>query len=74
MDQHLAAKTCPECGSGEYTFRSRKKVVPEPGQEGPAPCGPLLFMTEGAAGLESRYPLRIIRTIRNMPAEQGICE
>ncbi len=34
MDQHLAARTCPECGSGDYTFRSRKKTVPEPGQEG----------------------------------------
>ena len=34
MDQHLAAKTCPQCGSGDYTFRSRKKVAPEPGQEG----------------------------------------
>ena len=27
-------KTCPACGSGEYTFRSRKKVaaVPEKGE------------------------------------------
>jgi hypothetical protein len=29
-----AAKACPECGSGDYQFRSRKKVAPEPGQQG----------------------------------------
>jgi hypothetical protein len=34
MDQPLAAKTCPQCGSGNYAFRSRKKVGPEPGQQG----------------------------------------
>jgi DNA-directed RNA polymerase subunit M/transcription elongation factor TFIIS len=27
-------KTCPACGSGNYIFRSRKKITPEPGQEG----------------------------------------
>jgi transposase-like protein len=29
-------KTCPACGSPNYTFRSRKKIAPEPGQEGEA--------------------------------------
>jgi transposase-like protein len=28
-------KTCPKCGSGDYAFRSRKKIPSEPGQEGP---------------------------------------
>jgi transposase-like protein len=27
------AKTCPQCGSGDYTFRSRKKIEPAEGQE-----------------------------------------
>jgi hypothetical protein len=30
-----ASKSCPKCGSADYTFRSRKKVAPEPGQQGP---------------------------------------
>jgi hypothetical protein len=25
-------RSCPKCGSGEYPFRSRKKIVSEPGQ------------------------------------------
>ena len=28
-------KTCPKCGSGDYEFRSRKKLPPEAGEEGP---------------------------------------
>lgn len=33
MDLNLAAnRACPKCGSGEYAFRGRKKVGPEPGQ------------------------------------------
>jgi transposase-like protein len=30
----IPSRTCPECGSGDYTFRSRKKVaaVPEKGE------------------------------------------
>jgi transposase-like protein len=33
MDQTFTtAKSCPKCSSAEYMFRSRKKVVPEPGQ------------------------------------------
>jgi DNA-directed RNA polymerase subunit M/transcription elongation factor TFIIS len=31
MDQ--PAKTCPKCGSGEYMFRSRKKIEAADGQE-----------------------------------------
>ena len=27
------AKTCPKCGSGDYTFRSRKKIEAAEGQE-----------------------------------------
>lgn len=27
------AKTCPQCGSGDYAFRSRKKVADESGTE-----------------------------------------
>jgi transposase-like protein len=34
MDEAAGKRTCPACGSGDYTFRSRKKVTPEPGQEG----------------------------------------
>ncbi len=30
--QPLANRTCPECGSGDYAFRSRKKIEPEPGR------------------------------------------
>jgi DNA-directed RNA polymerase subunit M/transcription elongation factor TFIIS len=31
MDQQSTpTKTCPKCGSNEYTFRSRKKVEPDP--------------------------------------------
>ena len=31
MDQSLsAAKSCPECGSTDYVFRSRKKVPANP--------------------------------------------
>jgi hypothetical protein len=26
IDQQQPAKTCPKCGSGDYQFRSRKKV------------------------------------------------
>ena len=26
-------RTCPACGSGEYAFRSRKKIEPKNGQE-----------------------------------------
>jgi hypothetical protein len=35
MDNRLAAnRTCPACGSAAYPFRGRKKITPEPGQEG----------------------------------------
>ena len=34
MDEIAGKRTCPACGGGDYTFRSRKKVTPEPGQEG----------------------------------------
>jgi DNA-directed RNA polymerase subunit M/transcription elongation factor TFIIS len=27
-------RACPKCGSGNYAFRFRKKIAPEPGQEG----------------------------------------
>jgi DNA-directed RNA polymerase subunit M/transcription elongation factor TFIIS len=27
------AKACPKCGSGEYTFRGRKKIEPTEDQE-----------------------------------------
>ena len=27
------AKTCPQCGSGDYTFRSRKRIEPAEGRE-----------------------------------------
>jgi transposase-like protein len=27
------AKTCPQCGSGDYTFRSRKKIEQAEGRE-----------------------------------------
>ena len=27
------ARTCPKCGSGDYMFRSRKKIEPVNGQE-----------------------------------------
>jgi transposase-like protein len=27
------AKTCPKCGSGDYRFRSRKKIETAEGQE-----------------------------------------
>ncbi len=27
-----ANRTCPECGSPDYSFRSRKKIEPGPGQ------------------------------------------
>jgi DNA-directed RNA polymerase subunit M/transcription elongation factor TFIIS len=30
--QEPATKSCPKCGSGEYTFRGRKKIAAEPGQ------------------------------------------
>lgn len=33
MDQFVnPARTCPDCGSGDYQFRSRKKVAAEGGQ------------------------------------------
>jgi hypothetical protein len=35
MNQNVTPrKTCPACGSSDYAFRSRKKITPEPGQEG----------------------------------------
>ncbi len=35
MDQPAKPnRTCPVCGSSDYTFRSRKKVSPKPGEEG----------------------------------------
>jgi transposase-like protein len=32
MDQPATGRTCPSCGSGDYTFRSRKKIPPTDGQ------------------------------------------
>ena len=32
MDQPATSRTCPACGSGAYTFRSRKKIVAEKGE------------------------------------------
>jgi hypothetical protein len=31
MDRPPATRTCPECSSSSYSFRSRKKIDPEPG-------------------------------------------
>ena len=28
-------RCCPKCGSDNYTFRFRRKITPEPGQEEP---------------------------------------
>ena len=28
-------RSCPFCGSGDYTFRNRRQVVPKQGEEGP---------------------------------------
>ncbi len=34
MDQRTTSyRTCPECGSTDYLFRSRRKIPPVPGQE-----------------------------------------
>jgi transposase-like protein len=34
MEKNISAgRTCPACGSGDYAFRSRKKVESEPGKE-----------------------------------------
>jgi DNA-directed RNA polymerase subunit RPC12/RpoP len=33
MDQQQTTRTCPACGSGEYEFRGRRKVEPEPGEK-----------------------------------------
>jgi transposase-like protein len=34
MEQQTpTSRTCPACGSGDYQFRSRKKVEFEPGKE-----------------------------------------
>jgi transposase-like protein len=30
--QHPAGRNCPACGSTDYVFRGRKKIVAEPGQ------------------------------------------
>jgi DNA-directed RNA polymerase subunit M/transcription elongation factor TFIIS len=27
MEQQIKGRTCPECGSGDYEFRSRRKVM-----------------------------------------------
>ncbi len=29
MEQPIGRKTCPACGSGDYKFRSRRKVTEE---------------------------------------------
>ena len=35
MDEmSITGKICPACGSPDYVFRGRKKINPEPGQEG----------------------------------------
>ena len=33
--EQMTTRTCPACGSADYTFRSRKKIVPKDGEEGP---------------------------------------
>jgi transposase-like protein len=33
MDEAAGKRACPACGSGDYQFRSRKKVEAEPGKE-----------------------------------------
>jgi transposase-like protein len=29
MEKQVGGRTCPECGSGDYQFRGRKKVAEE---------------------------------------------
>jgi DNA-directed RNA polymerase subunit M/transcription elongation factor TFIIS len=29
MEQQIGGRACPECGSGDFQFRSRKKVTKE---------------------------------------------
>jgi transposase-like protein len=36
MDAETPTKTCPKCGSTEYSFRSRKKIPAEPEKGEPA--------------------------------------
>jgi len=33
MEQPKTSRTCPECGSGDYQFRGRKKIAGEDGKE-----------------------------------------
>jgi hypothetical protein len=36
MDAETPTRTCPKCGSTEYTFRSRKKIPADPEKGAPA--------------------------------------
>jgi DNA-directed RNA polymerase subunit M/transcription elongation factor TFIIS len=35
MDAETATRTCPKCGSADYSFRSRKKIPADPEQGEP---------------------------------------
>lgn len=34
MHQTATFRTCPQCQSGDYQFRNRKRIIPEPGTQG----------------------------------------
>jgi DNA-directed RNA polymerase subunit M/transcription elongation factor TFIIS len=36
MDAETPTRTCPKCGSAEYSFRSRKKIPADPEKGEPA--------------------------------------
>jgi transposase-like protein len=46
--EQTTTRACPECGSGDYTFRGRKQI------EAAAECGPML---------ETRYACRACEKI-----------
>jgi DNA-directed RNA polymerase subunit M/transcription elongation factor TFIIS len=64
MEETAGKRSCPACGSGDYTFRGRKQI------EATAENGPLLETKYACRACEHSWKERVPGVLRKPPARE----
>jgi C4-type Zn-finger protein len=64
MDDLAGKRTCPDCGSGDYTFRGRKQIEATPEH------GPLLETKYACRSCENVWKERVPGELRKPPPRE----